>query len=211
MYSQEKSINIGAILSFSGMDGQSGIPNQNALKLCVDDWNERSGVAGKAVHLKVYDCESNPEKSALLAQQMLKEYEPNIVYLAMTSVTLSAHPLFEKNKVIQLIAAGGDVFSNKPEYVLRGYFSVYDLASYFTENLERNFGKKKFTVIYEKNGFTDMIIDGLNKASQKYHVDMKIIQISGDELNFEQAIREANIEYAHHFRESKHKGTNKKV
>ena len=54
-----------------------------------------------------------------------------------------------------------------------------------------------------------MIIDELNKASQKYHVDMKIIQISGAELNFEQAIREANIEYAHHFRESKHKGTNK--
>ena len=124
MYSQEKSINIGAILSFSGMDGQSGIPNQNALKLCVDDWNERSGVAGKAVHLKVYDCESNPEKSALLAQQMLKEYEPNIVYLAMTSVTLSAHPLFEKNKVIQLIAAGA-MSSQTSQSMYLGDISLY--------------------------------------------------------------------------------------
>lgn len=195
-YAQPKTdtLNVGAILSFSGFDGKAGIPNENALQLCIDTWNSNGGVNGKQAQLEVYNTQSNPAISKALADSMITNYKPEMVYIAMTDVVMSTQAAFEVNKVIQLAAAGGNIFANNPKYVLRGYFSVYDLSSFFVENINRFTTLNSFSVLYDKNGFTDMYVDGLTKAAHNNNVKINhLLDLKGDMNNYAAIIAGSGI------------------
>jgi len=192
--SNSHTLNIGAILSFSGFDGQAGKSNQNALQLCIDTWNDKGGVNGKPLQLKVYDTQSNPAISAALADSMIENYRPDMVYMAMTDVVMNTQAAFEANEVLQLAAAGGNIFANNPKYVLRGYFSVYDLSSYFVENINHFSKSNSFSILYDKNGFTDMYVDGLTKAANSHNVKINhLIDLKGNVDNYADIIAGSGI------------------
>lgn len=192
--SNPDTLKIGAILSFSGFDGQAGQPNQNALQLCINAWNGKGGVNDRPLELKVYDTQSNPAISGALADSMIKHYQPEIVYMAMSDVVMNTQGAFEANKVIQLAAAGGNVFANSPKYVLRGYFSVYDLSTFFVENISRFTTSNSFSVFYDKNGFTDMYMDGLTKAANSNNVKINhVVDLKGDVSNYASIIAASGV------------------
>jgi len=98
-----KSIVIGAIVSLTGAEAQTGEPSKYGYQLGVDMVNESGGVFvkeyGKKIPLElvVLDQESDPEKGIARAEALNSQY--NATVAVGTTTIFAASDIFEKNKM----------------------------------------------------------------------------------------------------------------
>jgi ABC-type branched-subunit amino acid transport system substrate-binding protein len=64
-------IEIGAILSYTGLSAPLGQPQVNALKLAETDINAHGGIKGRPVHFDIVDDEAKADVASQLTTQMI--------------------------------------------------------------------------------------------------------------------------------------------
>lgn len=188
-------IEIGAILPLTGAAASSGSINKNTIRMLVDMWNEKGGIAGRKIQVVFFDSMGDSKNGAMLANRIVLD-KPDIVFISFSGVCLSAQPIFEKNKVIQLCGAATDaLFASHPKYTIRNYFSPKDLCSYFLSNIDNYFQKNEFSIIYENTdlglSYKDALIDNAKKNNVKVN---KIVEISINESDFRNIIMKSKFD-----------------
>jgi branched-chain amino acid transport system substrate-binding protein len=94
---------IGAIVSLTGYDAQTGQPSKDGYQLGVDMVNAGGGVMvkeyGKKIPLElvVLDMESDPEKAVSRAEALNSQYKASVA--VGTTTVFAASDIFEKNKM----------------------------------------------------------------------------------------------------------------
>jgi branched-chain amino acid transport system substrate-binding protein len=119
--SEANTIPIGAALPLTNSDGQddSEVQGLNAIKLAMDEINERQGVAGRKFVLHICDTRADPERAKEQAQWLVDEKKVPVVFtsgsgqtISVTSVTIKAGVL-----VMTHTATSPDIakLSDKPQ------------------------------------------------------------------------------------------------
>jgi branched-chain amino acid transport system substrate-binding protein len=118
---EANAIPLGAALPLTNSEGpdESEVQALNAIKLAVDEINERQGVAGRRFTLHICDTRSEPDRAKEQADWLVKEKSVPVVFtsgsgqtISVTSVTIKAGVL-----VITHTATSPDIakLSDKPQ------------------------------------------------------------------------------------------------
>ena len=193
----ENVVRIAAILPLTGEAAQSGEVNKNTISMLVETWNKAGGINGKEIVIDFYDSKGESKNGSILASQIVSMQKPIFVFTSFSGISLSAQPIFERNKVIQICGAATDkLFEINPKYTIRSYFSSSNMSDYFINNFEAYFDKKKFVLFYEntdyglsyKNEFSNSQVVSnyieLNEKENNYRNIISKAQLKGDELIF---------------------------
>jgi branched-chain amino acid transport system substrate-binding protein len=167
-------IQIGAVVSKTGVADVYGERVQNGLDLALEEINAAGGVAGKTLTLVYRDDESDPKIGTMVTEDLIEEVGVRTIIGAVTSpVTLEIAPICEKRRVVllsptssapEITEAGTYIFRNYPSDILEGT-TIADFArdlglakvAIFAVNNEFGAGLKKvFTQKYE-NRFREVV------------------------------------------------------
>lgn len=132
----EKEIKIGAILPLTGDAAQWGVAPMKGAQLAVEIINNRGGINGKKIILKIEDDRCDPKDGVSAFKKLTMDKELKIILGSVcSSVTLAVAPIAENNKILlispastnpTITEAGDYIFRVIPSDDLRGkIFAAY--------------------------------------------------------------------------------------
>lgn len=189
-------IKIAAILPMTGNGVEITTSVKDALILCVDNWN-KTGIDGKKIELNFYDSYGEAKNGHTIANKITAMSKVDIAVISFSSVVLSAQPIFEKCKTIQLcIAATDRLFMMSPRYTLRDYYSPSYLCQFLINNMSSVYNSKELTLIYTNQDFGisyEKELSSLSKSNSVGFVLKRSIVIDENESSFRNVLTKANI------------------
>jgi len=91
-------VNVSAIYDVTGSFSIFGVMQSNAVKLAIDDINEKGGLLGEKLNLITYDTQSELSKYTQYANTTVLRDRPSVVFGGMTSSSREAiRPIFRKS------------------------------------------------------------------------------------------------------------------
>lgn len=100
-------IRIGVVVSRTGPASSLGIPEENGVKLRVDQINAAGGINGRRVELRSEDDESRPDRAAEVTRALLAGFKPHAIVGSSIVATCNAmKPITEEAKVPQWCLSG---------------------------------------------------------------------------------------------------------
>ena len=116
-------VRIGVIMPLTGLNADQGIVNMDGINLAVEHINSRGGIqsmGGATLEIVVADNESDPDRSRMVAEQMLAQ-NPDIVAVhgaAASAFVIPMLPVFERERVPFITAqTSGFITSQGYEWV----------------------------------------------------------------------------------------------
>jgi urea transport system substrate-binding protein len=95
----QETITVGSILDASGGLEIYGLPMIDATKMAIDDINANGGVLGKQLKLVEYDSQSDVNKNAQYATQLILQDKAAVIMGGITSASREAmRPIIDRNK-----------------------------------------------------------------------------------------------------------------
>ncbi len=184
----EDTIVLGSVLSLTGKYSTNGIHTQNGYEIAVSRVNEMGGVMvdGKSYKLRVtyYDDESDPARSAQIAERMIRQDGVNFMLGPYTSgITRAVAAVTEKHKIPMVEAEGHSraLFSQGYRYlfgvttVSHLYLaSAVDLAAEIAERQGRNFSDFTVALAFEGDPFSQDVRAGVMETAKKYGMQIVI-------------------------------------
>lgn len=145
---KEDKITFAAIFPLTGTASETGDHIQKAADLCIKKWNQTGGVIGKQVDIKYYDHQGLSKNGATIANQIVSTTKIDKVLGTFSGTTLSAQPIFERNKVLQYnFVSTNDVLKNS-RYTLRCFPSTYDICRAFMKDISVEINPKRIVILY---------------------------------------------------------------
>jgi branched-chain amino acid transport system substrate-binding protein len=123
---EANTIALGAALPLTNSDGadESEVQALNAIKLAMDEINERQGVAGRRFMLHICDTRSDPDRAKEQAEWLVKEKGVPVVFTSGSGQTLSVTNVTIKAGVLVMThtATSPDIskLSDKPQGAANG-------------------------------------------------------------------------------------------
>ncbi len=114
---------IGVMLPLTGDMAQLGQPSSNAIKMAVDDANEKGGIKGHQIELVVEDTKCNPKEASTAATKLIS-IDKVIAILGefCSSATLAAVPIAENAKIPMISPASSNYkISDAGDYIFRTF------------------------------------------------------------------------------------------
>jgi len=119
----ENVVRLGVILPFSGLNADQGVVNRHGIELAVDHINERGGIqslGGATIDIVWGDNESNPDRSRMVAEQMIAA-NPDLIAIhgaAASAFVIPMLPVFEREQITFFTAqTSGAITDNDYEWV----------------------------------------------------------------------------------------------
>jgi len=116
-------VQLGVIKPFTGLNADQGVVNRHGIELAVDHINERGGIqslGGAMIEIVWADNESDPDRSRMVAEQMLAN-NPDIIAVhgaAASAFVIPMLPVFEREHVTFFTAqTSGAITSQGYEWV----------------------------------------------------------------------------------------------
>lgn len=114
-------IRIGVVVSRTGPASSLGIPEENGVKLRVEQINAAGGLNGRRVELRVEDDESRPDRAAEVTRALLVGFKPHAIVGSSIVATCNAmKPITEEAKVPQWCLSGLPMPASMP-FFFAGY------------------------------------------------------------------------------------------
>lgn len=117
----EDPIKIGSVLSVTGGTSFLGEPEEKTLRMYVDEFNKKGGVAGRQIELIVYDDGSDANKARTFATRLVED--DKVVAMiggSSTGTSMAMVPVFEAAKISFISFAGGlEIVDPVKKYVFK--------------------------------------------------------------------------------------------
>lgn len=164
--SNKNVIEIGAILPLTGNAAETGDHIKKALELCCEIWNKKGGVCKKKITTIYFDNKGESKQGPILANQIISTTNIEKIIGTYSGVSLSAQPIFERNKILQLnFVASNEIVNKNTHYTLRCYPSTLDISNEFIKTIKNKFGKNKFIFFYSNTDFGVAYKKDIEKAA----------------------------------------------
>ncbi len=151
---ENKSINIGAVLSMTGKGASVGDYAKKGLQLAVDEINEKGGVLGNKVKLEIEDSKSIGKEGITVTQKLLlSSTPPDLLYVQLSSVSLPVKPIAEKNKTIMYGLSGSEQLIKDSEYTFRNWVAPWIAGKQLVNKIEEKFTPKKVGIFHSNDDF----------------------------------------------------------
>jgi len=148
-------IRIGAILPLSGDAASWGELGKEGLQLALDEINAKDGIHGKKVAVIYEDTQAQPEKgaSAMLKLATVNKV-PAVIGDIVSSTTLAASPIAEKNKVVLLSpTASAPKITEAGKYIFRIWPSDLAEGTAIAEFAIKTLKVKNVAILYIQNDY----------------------------------------------------------
>jgi len=118
---EEPGIKVGAMIALSGPAAYLGDPVQKSLKMLVDNYNARGGIAGRKLTLVTYDTEGNTGKAVQLFRRLAESDQVvAIIGPSTTGESLALKSVANELKVPMIsFGAGTDIVVPPEPYVFK--------------------------------------------------------------------------------------------
>ena len=146
---QEAEIRVGALIALSGPAAYLGDPVQKALKLLVENYNAKGGMAGRKMTLITYDTEANTGKAVQLYRRLVEsDHVQVIIGPSTTGESLTLKSVANELKVPMIsFGAGTDIVVPPEPYVFKvPPTDEVEIRQLVTDFAQR--GVKKLAVLY---------------------------------------------------------------
>lgn len=97
-----KKVTIAVVAPLSGDDQKEGESILNAVKICVDEWNQKGGLFGKPIELIAEDDKANPNLAQQIAEKLSKKKVSVVIGHYTSSCTLAARDIYFTNKILMI-------------------------------------------------------------------------------------------------------------
>jgi branched-chain amino acid transport system substrate-binding protein len=115
--SSEETYKVGAVLALTGDYSGTDKDSAAGLKATVAEINANGGVNGRKLEYKINDNQSDPAKSSLAAQQIVDEYEPDVMIPDVPCIlALSALPVASRSDIVTFTGCDNGEPSDPSEY-----------------------------------------------------------------------------------------------
>lgn len=165
---QKKSdvIKIGVAGPMTGDQSKMGMDFKNGVTLAVEEWNERGGVLGKRIELRIEDDQHDPKQAVSVANKMMNDGVTGVIGHFNSSCSIPASDVYDRSGV-PMISPG----STNPQLTEKGYKGVFrvcgrddqqgKVAADFVAGQLR---VKRVAVIHDKTTYGQGLADEFKKA-----------------------------------------------
>jgi branched-chain amino acid transport system substrate-binding protein len=194
---KKETIKIGVMIPLTGKGSDAGVNAQQAINLCIEGWNEKGGILGKKIVANYYDAKNSESKEgAIIAKKIVSEpQKTNFVLNVISGVVMTAQPILDANKIIQLSLSGSDnLFETSPKYTIRNYPSATQVSRKIIKELDSLFHSNKIKVIYPANEWGLSSMKSIKIQANKYNVEItREVQYNEDEISFRNNIMKCDL------------------
>jgi branched-chain amino acid transport system substrate-binding protein len=151
---EEKEIKIGHIAPLTGDAAIWGNWEVEGIELAVEEINSKGGVVGRKIKVIHEDDKGDPKTAVSALQKLITVDKVEIVIGAtLSSTTLAAAPIAEKNKVIMLSpSAQSPKISEAGDYIFRIFASSTVEGKHLAE-LAKKFNVRSAAILYINNDY----------------------------------------------------------
>ncbi|MFD5626588.1 ABC transporter substrate-binding protein [Streptomyces sp. NPDC127072] len=183
-------IKIAVVNAQSGQLSSLGDWEYKGAKLAVDEWNEKGGIDGRKIQIKLFDDQGDPTTGTNLARRIVNDKYVAMIGTAESAVTIAMGPVLQQAKIPNITSGQSDglVALKSPYLFLNGPTSTtYDstLAKYLVEEE----GHKKIAMITNNGSFGKGEHDAFLKAAKDLGVTPSTDQVvTTDQKDFSAAL-----------------------
>lgn len=155
-----KTINVGAILSLTGVLAHGGVDARNALQLAVEEVNANGGIKGRQVKLLVENTNTDPERTVSGALKLANENKvlaivgPDNSPTAFAARSQVAEP--EHIVIMSVTGSSPKLTEGNPRWFFRGATPAEFQTKSLVQYLVKEKGLKRFAILSD-SGITDQI------------------------------------------------------
>jgi branched-chain amino acid transport system substrate-binding protein len=146
-------IQIGAILSITGLYAPLGEPERNALLLAEKDINAHGGIGGRPVHFVIEDDEGKADTASQLATTLIGQNVACIIGASLTPTSLAVARVTNAAKISQIYMTPTAGVWNAKAGILPYVFEATPRNEIEAAKLiafsKSSFGTKKFAVLHD--------------------------------------------------------------
>lgn len=157
---EEKTVNVGAVLSLTGVLAHGGLDARNALQLAVDEVNANGGIKGRQVNLIVENTNTDPERTISGALKLINENKVLAIVGPDNSPTAFAarSQVAEPEHVVIMSVTGSSpkLTEGNPRWFFRGATPAEFQTRSLVQFLVNEKGLKRFAILSD-SGITDQI------------------------------------------------------
>ncbi|GIW09130.1 MAG: ABC transporter substrate-binding protein [Chloroflexi bacterium] len=166
---------IGVNLELSGASSVWGRPQLNAIQLLADQINERGGINGAKIRLVVYDNESTPQKSLVVAKRLVEEDRVlAIIGGGSTPTTMPIVPYAnEQGVTVVSIGSANDIIEPIAErkWVFKTPSNTRDIVTVMMRFLKQQ-GWTRVSFLSVNNAYGDAGLKEFTAAAQREGVQL---------------------------------------
>ncbi|MGI4811979.1 MAG: ABC transporter substrate-binding protein, partial [Janthinobacterium lividum] len=167
----QEPIKLGAIYVLSGAANFLGVPEDHALRMCVDEANRAGGLKGQKINLTIYDTEGNTTKTAQQLRRLIDTDHVDVVFGPSDSgESLAVVGLANEAKVPILMHGGAEAIT-KPTtpYVFNTPPTDRIALTGLLSNLKKN-GIKSVAMLSAADGFGQSGKNILNELAPSFGI-----------------------------------------
>ncbi|MFE7068708.1 ABC transporter substrate-binding protein [Streptomyces sp. NPDC057620] len=183
-------IKVAVVNAQSGQLSSLGDWEYKGAKLAVDEWNEKGGVDGRKIQLKLFDDQGDPTTGTNIARRLVSDKYVAMIGTAESAVTIAMGPVLQQAKIPNITSGQSDglVALKSPYLFLNGPTSTtYD--STLAQHLVKDKGYKKIAMITNNGSFGKGEHDAFLKAVKDLGVTPSTDQVvTTDQKEFSAAL-----------------------
>lgn len=146
----ENTLKIGAIFALTGKSSKGRIESVNGIKLAIDEINQKGGILGKKVELKIYDNKSSPIYAQYAAKKAVNDGVYAVIGCTFSSYSIAAAKILQKNKTIMISNLSTNVELTKiGNYIFRVCFSDDFQGKALAKFAFKNIKSKKTAILVD--------------------------------------------------------------
>jgi len=150
--SQER-IHIAVISAKSGQDHLDGQSFFNGVNLCVQQYNQQSGISKKII-LDIYDDQNNPRYALQMAKKAVQSNALAVIGHHTSKCSLTASPMYRKNHMpaITPLATHTHIDQENPWY-FRTIFNNRSQSLYLADYIQRVCKQNQTFLLYDRSEY----------------------------------------------------------
>ena len=162
---KEDVIKIGIAGPMTGPQAKMGADFRNGISIAVDEWNEKGGVLGKKIEIRVGDDQADPKQAVAVANKLVNEDVVGIIGHFNSSCSIPASDVYNRSGIPMITPA-----STNPLLTERGYKGVFRVCGrddqqglVAAEFVKRILGIKGIAIIHDKTTYGQGLADEFKK------------------------------------------------
>jgi len=169
----QDTVTVGVLAPLSGFAAADGKSAVTSIRLAAKTINDRGGLMGRKIDLKVYDDQADPKQAVNFARRLVEQDHASFVIGASYSgATLAAAPVLNKNHVPMMAAyaVAPDITMDKP-YVFRVGL-MGPVEGRVGAMLAGKLGASKVGMVNLKNDFGQALQQGFESQAKSQGLDI---------------------------------------
>jgi branched-chain amino acid transport system substrate-binding protein len=163
---QSNTIRIAVVGPMTGDQSKQGTDLKNGVELVVAEWNEKGGVLGKKIELRIGDDQHDPKQAVSIANKLVNSRVVGVVGHWNSSSSIPASEVYHRANIPMITPA-----STNPQVTDRGYSNVFRVCGrddqqgrVAAEFVVTRLKAKRVAVLHDKTTYGQGLADEFKKS-----------------------------------------------